>query len=790
MEASSTNPRRRSGARFWRGLVPGLLCFLVLALLQTSCVEPTASPRPADMVLHVVSGDSQVGIPFEELPEPIVVQVVDTVNNQPVFNQVINFRVVEDEGSVFAGVAHTNENGIAQEYWTLGEPGPQRLEARAVTSEGDKVVFGTFSAVAVEPFDSTPAIVQCLHTDLTWRPYRYCDYGPHLVESPVTVDFRVLNADTIPIPGTYVRFEIDTTVNGTMLQDGAVSPDSVHTDSLGVASATWTLGQFPGDNRLLVSAHSPDTSITEAAWATGIRHPPPPDTIPAHIRCLEPNGWWRFGGDCVLGPATVNTSIPVTFQVVAADSQPIPNIRMFFAVDTSVPGTYRPRGSVTPDSAVTDSMGTVTVRWTLGPDPGENAMVAYVFGYGATIEETVRALGVADSIPIDSVPAGIQCRDKFGIWRDDGNCAYNSVPEGTTVQVAFRVVNPDTMPLPHVAMDFEITEGDGSVSPESTTTDSMGTATVNWKVGSFGVGQELTASVMDWSLKESVVIGVQQNHQPPVKVWWENPHGGDWTNGSNWTGGKAPESGDTVCVTLAGDYEVLAESDSAISMGLFELGSGDSSTTQSVYIDGIPFLVDGFGSVHPGGLLQVDSGGTFGGTGMLFVVGGAVQVIDGSWSQHTMLDSGAFVFDGQYSKSLGGIFAANGGTVTWNSADTLLMLEDSASILVRDAELVLNDTMTVLGGNASHGIIADSAATVVFKASADRANYLQMSGVDIVFNGEAVVETTSEPASGTVFDLVRLIGGATFSGIPMMVTAGYTLQVNPEAGVGLRAVKN
>ena len=78
-------------------------------VIQTACGDPVSVPNPADMVLHVVSGDSQVGVPFEELPEPIVVQVVDTANNQPVFNQVINFRVVEGGGSVYAGVAHTNE---------------------------------------------------------------------------------------------------------------------------------------------------------------------------------------------------------------------------------------------------------------------------------------------------------------------------------------------------------------------------------------------------------------------------------------------------------------------------------------------------------------------------------------------------------------------------------------------------------------------------------------------------------------------------------------------------------
>jgi hypothetical protein len=106
---------------------------------------------PADLQLLVVSGDAQEGLPFTELPEPLVVKVVNPKSGAGQPNQVVNFRVVEGGGAVFAGVATTDPQGIAKEYWTLGAPGPQRLQARAVSSSGEKLVYGEFTATASVP---------------------------------------------------------------------------------------------------------------------------------------------------------------------------------------------------------------------------------------------------------------------------------------------------------------------------------------------------------------------------------------------------------------------------------------------------------------------------------------------------------------------------------------------------------------------------------------------------------------------------------------------------------------
>ena len=66
-------------------------------------------------------------------------------------DQLVNFRVIAGGGSVFAGSALTNKDGIAQERWTLGTVAgdTQRVEARAVDPEtGAGVVFAVFRAIA------------------------------------------------------------------------------------------------------------------------------------------------------------------------------------------------------------------------------------------------------------------------------------------------------------------------------------------------------------------------------------------------------------------------------------------------------------------------------------------------------------------------------------------------------------------------------------------------------------------------------------------------------------------
>ncbi len=82
----------------------------------------------------------------------MAVSQLDKKQLKPVKGALVNFRVVTGGGSVFAGAALTNSDGIARDYWTLGSaPGVNTIEVRAVDPEtGDKQVFGEFTAYGIE----------------------------------------------------------------------------------------------------------------------------------------------------------------------------------------------------------------------------------------------------------------------------------------------------------------------------------------------------------------------------------------------------------------------------------------------------------------------------------------------------------------------------------------------------------------------------------------------------------------------------------------------------------------
>src|SRR6059036_1151738 len=120
-------------------------------LVLASCVAPVDTDQVVGpLSLSVVSGDNQSGPPGTELPNPLVVLVEDS-RAHAVRGQIVNFVVVSGGGSVFAGAAITGGDGIAQERWTLGASGPQRVEARAIdNATGAKLTFAIFTATLTD----------------------------------------------------------------------------------------------------------------------------------------------------------------------------------------------------------------------------------------------------------------------------------------------------------------------------------------------------------------------------------------------------------------------------------------------------------------------------------------------------------------------------------------------------------------------------------------------------------------------------------------------------------------
>ncbi|HEV2671233.1 MAG TPA: hypothetical protein VGU74_09085 [Gemmatimonadales bacterium] len=131
-------------------------------LLLASCLAPSdVGDRSNELSLSLVSGNDQSALPGTELPAPLVARVEDS-RGHPVVGQVVNFHVVSGGGSVFAGVAISDHDGLVQERWTLGFSGAQQLEARAVDNEtGAKLTFAVFDATLI---DVEPPVVSNVAT--------------------------------------------------------------------------------------------------------------------------------------------------------------------------------------------------------------------------------------------------------------------------------------------------------------------------------------------------------------------------------------------------------------------------------------------------------------------------------------------------------------------------------------------------------------------------------------------------------------------------------------------------
>jgi alpha-tubulin suppressor-like RCC1 family protein len=203
----------------------GATASLVLALMLAAC-DSSSGPSALAANMQIVAGNAQSGEVGQELPDPLVVRVTDD-NDQPVKGQLVNFRVTDGGGSVFAGSALTNQDGEARERWTLGEePGvPQTVEARAVDqSTGDPLVFATFTAEALAP--SSGAVFSTVSAGfgscgLTATGQAYCWGGLLRVPGPV--------------PGGQAFVRIST--------GGGSGPDGLHTCALTAAGAAFCWGR-------------------------------------------------------------------------------------------------------------------------------------------------------------------------------------------------------------------------------------------------------------------------------------------------------------------------------------------------------------------------------------------------------------------------------------------------------------------------------------------------------------------------------------------------------------------
>lgn len=210
------------------------LLLLTLAALS-GCGGDLALPGPPaeGVTLSIVEGDDQTGTVGEELPRPLVVSVVS--GTTPIPDHIIAFSVVAAPPGVRIepDTAFTGSNGRATAHVTLGpETGAYEIEAKLVVAEPQPPPSAVFegAAVAAEP-DTLRAV-----SPLT-QPGRR---GEQAADAPTVM---VLDRFGNPVAGAQVIWEV-TAGNGEVGGGEAAGVD-------GRASATWTLGNSPGVQKLV-----------------------------------------------------------------------------------------------------------------------------------------------------------------------------------------------------------------------------------------------------------------------------------------------------------------------------------------------------------------------------------------------------------------------------------------------------------------------------------------------------------------------------------------------------------
>jgi hypothetical protein len=213
---------------------------LIAALSLSSCKkESTDATAPSTVAsIAIVQGNNQVRQANRRLSLPVVFRATDP-NERAVPGAVMTLLVESGGGSVDSASIRTDANGEARIRWTLGPGGTQALLASAPGATPVRA-----SATALVPLD----LVVAQGNNQTAKA------GTAL---PNAVVVRVLGSNNTPLDSIVVSVQV--TSGG-----GAITPQSVVTNTQGEATLRWTLGGIAGPNTAAIRASTLDPVIIAA----------------------------------------------------------------------------------------------------------------------------------------------------------------------------------------------------------------------------------------------------------------------------------------------------------------------------------------------------------------------------------------------------------------------------------------------------------------------------------------------------------------------------------------------
>src|SRR2546423_1993250 len=318
--------------------------------------------------IALVAGSNQRTAAGKTLPQAVVVRATNR-RGAPASGKKVIFRLGDGQGVVDPVTTVTDADGRARATWTLGaDPGRQTLfasvenvdSALAIIAEADPIASNTRVTSLVE--------------SVTGRAGE---------QVPDSIAVRVTDSTGRVLPDVPIRW--------TALDGGTIQAASARTDSLGVASARWTLASKTGTQRLRVQIG--------AGSGLGI----PPVTVNATALAGAPASIVVSAGDNQKVPAGAELPKALVFKVTDANGSGVGDALLALS----------PSGGILADTAITtDSVGVARTRWTLGHSAGDYSLAVHVEGVKKLLKVSARATPAAPAnLAFDDAPGEKRSRD-------------------------------------------------------------------------------------------------------------------------------------------------------------------------------------------------------------------------------------------------------------------------------------------------------------------------------------------------------------------------------------------
>ncbi|MDQ4080276.1 MAG: Ig-like domain-containing protein, partial [Gemmatimonadota bacterium] len=386
---------------------------------------------PSPAVIQMVNGNNQSAPVGSNLPNPFVVEVLDS-SGRPVGGQSVSWTVVAGGGTMSPASSVTNASGEARSFLKLGNaPGQQRVRSSLGTLNPVE-----FTAMAMALSASQLAIVSGNSQEAM--------VGSQLSQ-PLLV--RATDVTGSPVSGVTVTFTV--TAGG-----GTVQPASAATDVNGHASTTWTLGSVIGAQSVTASAAGTNSAVFTA---TG----------------RENNGTSLMivSGNGQTGAVATVLPTPLTVRLLDGSGGPVQGATVLFS-------TTATNGTVTPTSATTNANGEASTSWRLGTLAGTQTATASVSGRTPASFTATATPGAASQLSIVS-----------------GNNQVAGASQPLPVPVVVAVTDAWENAVPAVDVAFSVTSGGGSITPATIATDANGRASASWTLGAQMGNQSAQATV-------------------------------------------------------------------------------------------------------------------------------------------------------------------------------------------------------------------------------------------------------------------------------------------------------